>query len=79
MKGSGVGYKAGLELILIRSIWLFLYIGVLVVGVLTIRALLLGVYIRALDFWGLRYKPLEPGYWGFSGLIGKTWLPFPRL
>ena len=47
-------YKAGEELILTRSIWPFLDIWGLLVGVPKTRDLLLGVNIRALDFWKLR-------------------------
>ena len=45
-RGLGLLCKAGLELILIRTIWLFPQIGVLLVGVLSIRAL----DLRAPDF-----------------------------
>ena len=44
--------RGGLELILLRTAWLFEYLGVLVVGVLVIRALVVGVYMKAPDFLG---------------------------
>ena len=34
-------------------IWLFYQLGILLTGVLVVRALLFGVYIKAPDFWKL--------------------------
>ena len=68
----GLGLMSGVELILTRTTWLLLQIGGPFVGVLILRAPVLGVDVRAPDFGKLPYE-LQPILLVVAPYSGRTW------